>query len=70
MKFYFYQPGKDTYLISDEYYPSNNLYFDIPDGYTIKMLIEEGKVFMSNSEDMIKKVLEQWSEHYKKMQLK
>jgi hypothetical protein len=40
MTFYFYQQGKETYLASEEYYPTNNEYFDIPEGETIKTLIE------------------------------
>lgn len=55
MTFYFYQKGKETYLASEEYYPTNNEYFDIPEGETIKTLIEQGKIIMSNSKDLIKK---------------
>ena len=40
MTFYFYQKGKETYLASEEYYPTNSEYFDIPEGETIKTLIE------------------------------
>lgn len=55
MTFYFYQQGKETYLTSEEYYPINNKYFDIPEGETIKTLIEQGKIIMSNSKDLIEK---------------
>jgi hypothetical protein len=55
MTFYFYQKGKETYLTSEEYYPINNEYFDIPEGETIKTLIEQGKIIMSNSKDLIEK---------------
>lgn len=55
MTFYFYQKGKETYLASEEYYPTNNEYFDIPEGETIKTLIEQGKIIMSNSKDLIEK---------------
>ena len=55
MIFYFYQQGKETYLASEEYYPTNNEYFDIPEGETIKTLIEQGKIIMSNSKDLIEK---------------
>lgn len=60
MKFYFYQPGKDTYLVSSQYYPIDIDYFDIPKGETIKTMIESGKLFMSNSEELIKKIMIQW----------
>lgn len=60
MKFYFYQPGKETYLESQYYYPIELEYFDIPDGETLKTMIESGKIFMSNNEDMIKKIIETW----------
>lgn len=55
MTFYFYQKGKETYLASEEYYPTNSEYFDIPEGETIKTLIEQGKIIMSNSKDLIEK---------------
>ena len=55
MTFYFYQQGKETYLTSEEYYPINNEYFDIPEGETIKTLIEQGKIIMSNNKDLIEK---------------
>lgn len=55
MTFYFYQQGKETYLASEEYYPTNNEYFDIPEGETIKTLIEQGKIIISNSKDLIEK---------------
>lgn len=55
MTFYFYQKGKETYLASEEYYPIDNEYFDIPEGETIKTLIEQGKIIMSNSKDLIEK---------------
>ena len=60
MKFYFYQLGKETYLESQYYYPIELEYFDIPDGETLKTMIESGKIFMSNNEDMIKKIIETW----------
>ena len=56
MTFYFYQQGKETYLASEEYYPINDEYFDIPEGETIKTLIEQGKIIMSNSKDLIEKI--------------
>ena len=56
MKFYFYQPGKDTYFESIYYYPLELDYFDIPKGETLKTMIESGKIYMSNNEEMIKKL--------------
>lgn len=55
MTFYFYQKGKETYFASEKYYPTNDEYFDIPEGETIKTLIEQGKIIMSNSKDLIEK---------------
>ena len=68
-KYYFYQPIKDTYLVSVFYYPIDCDYFDIPEGETLKTMIESGKIYMSNNEDMIKKIMEIWKKHYKKMQI-
>lgn len=59
-RYYFYQPGKDTYLMSIHYYPIDLDYFDIPEGETLKTMIESGKIYMSNSEDLIKKIMLQW----------
>ena len=56
-KYYFYQPIKDTYLVSVFYYPIDCEYFDIPDGETLKTMIESGKIYMSNNEEMIKKIM-------------
>ena len=55
-KFYFYQNGKDTYLVSSHYYPINCPYFNL-NGRTLKELIEEKEVFMSDNEDKIKQIL-------------
>ena len=60
MKFYFYQLGKDTYYVSIHYYPIDSDYFDIPEGETLKTMIESGKIYMSNSEDLIKKIMLKW----------
>lgn len=60
MKFYFYQPGKDTYLESQYYYPIELEYFDIPKGETLKTMIQSGKIYMSKSEDLIKKIMQKW----------
>ena len=68
MKFYFYQPGKDTYFESIYYYPIELEYFNIPEGETLKTMIESGRIIMSNSEEMIKKTMEMWKDYYKDMQ--
>lgn len=60
MKFYFYQPGKDTYHVSIFYYPTDLVYFDIPEGETLKTMIESGKIYMSNSEELIKNIMQKW----------
>lgn len=60
MKFYFYQPGKETYLISQFYYPIEIEYFDIPKGETLKTMIESGKIYMSKDEEIIKNKLIEW----------
>ena len=57
MTFYFYQKGKDTYLTSEQYYPIDNEYFDIPEGETIKTLIEQGKIIMSNDRKMLERFI-------------
>lgn len=65
MKFYFYQPGKDTYLTSIFYYPVDIDYFDIPEGETLKTMIESGKIYMSNSEELIKNIMQKWTQSKK-----
>lgn len=57
MKFYFYQKGKDSYLESEVYYPQDNEYFNIPEGETLKTLIEKNNVYMSNDIFLIKKII-------------
>lgn len=64
-RFYFYQPGKDTYLCSIQYYPVDIDYFNIPEGETLKTMIESGKVYMSSSEDLIKKIIQKWKQSKK-----
>lgn len=59
-QFYFYQPGKETYLISQFYYPIEIEYFDIPKGETLKTMIESGKIYMSKDEEIIKNKLIKW----------
>ena len=60
-KYYFYQPGKDTYLVSIYYYPLDaRLHFDIPEGETLKTMIESGKIYMSKSEELIKNIMQKW----------
>ena len=60
MKFYFYQPGKETYLISQFYYPIEIEYFDIPKGETLKTMIESRKIYMSKDEEIIKNIVIKW----------
>jgi Asp-tRNA(Asn)/Glu-tRNA(Gln) amidotransferase B subunit len=60
IKFYFYQQGKETYLISQFYYPIEIGYFDIPKGETLKTMIESGKIYMSKDEELIKNKLIEW----------
>ena len=60
MKFYFYQPGNDTYLCSIHYYPLEIEYFDMPKGETLKTMIESGKIYMSTDEELIKNKLIEW----------
>ena len=60
MKFYFYQPGKDTYMVSPFYYPLEIEYFDIPKGETLKTMIESGRIYMSKNEELIKNKLIEW----------
>ena len=58
--YYFYQQGKETYLISQFYYPIEIGYFDIPKGETLKTMIESGKIYMSKDEEIIKNKLIEW----------
>jgi hypothetical protein len=47
--------------MSIHYYPLDaRLHFDIPEGETLKTMIESGKIYMSNSEDLIKKIMQKW----------
>jgi hypothetical protein len=59
-RYYFYQPGKDTYLMSIQYYPVDGGHFDIPEGETLKTMIESGKIYMSKDEELIKNKLIEW----------
>lgn len=59
-KYYFYQPGKEVYLVSPFYYPIEIEYFDIPKGETLKTMIESGKIYMSKDEEIIKNKLIKW----------
>lgn len=55
-RFYFYQKGRESYLVSPQYYPSDCPYFNL-NGYTLKELIEEGEIYMSDNEETIKQIL-------------
>ena len=55
-RFYFYQKGRESYLVSAQYYPSDCPYFNL-NGHTLKELIEEGEIYMSDNEETIKQIL-------------
>ena len=55
-RFYFYQKGKETYLVSAQYYPNDCPYFNL-NGHTLKELIEDEEIYMSDNEEIIKQIL-------------